>query len=662
MPLLTLLNLSNTRTDTTPARVDTGRDTSTIRLHKNARLLSFSFRPEAGIWADATAVLLGVVMTMCACGYEFGHGDHDSYLPESIHIAFPRLLANDWYTTHTLQYHSAFTWVAAMLMRLHAASPAFLLLYLALVVSLHLAWRSLVAAVGGSRTAYVASVSLWLLIDAGRSLAMYHLLQDSELLAANVASVAVLVGMAFWVRGRAGWAGLALGVAGAFHLNYAIFVIGGWCGLLALQWFFDRTTEPPPGAASGAVTPTRQSLLIGTLCVFGGSLFNIGHALPAVLQQRHGMPFADFLNVYVHFRHPHHYDPRRWSAANWAQFLWTVPPAVILVGIWNRRDPADVPPLQQFARRQLERIYGGIAVVVTFGIVFAGVWFVSATIVQLSLSRFAIYLHLFGCSAAAILICETLPAAAGACSPRLRWAFVAGLCLAVAAEHLGVFTIAYHHLPDHNAAAAYARRWLPAYLGLAATALSPMVIFTLDTARASPWPRRVYPVAAVALLSLLLTKRNAWAGTIGFNDDYPGELQLCRWVRDPNHTPESAIFLTSPADQNFCIQAQRAVVVSYKNPPQLTNELPAWRDRLCDVMGLESVQPLIGVRDVFKAMDQRYESLTVAELHAVATKYGARFVLLHHSLPKFGRNSYVTEFGPPIYIAPGGSLYLYRVD
>ena len=116
------------------------------------------------------AILAGTVVTLLLYGYQFGGSNHTAYLLDAMRQIDPSLLANDWFTTRTLQYHSLFTQLGALLMRLGIIEPAFLVLYLALVVSFHIAWCGLIRAIGGDDAAYLVSVVLYSLCAAGTGL------------------------------------------------------------------------------------------------------------------------------------------------------------------------------------------------------------------------------------------------------------------------------------------------------------------------------------------------------------------------------------------------------------------------------------------------------------------------------------------------------------
>src|SRR5437762_296530 len=93
-------------------------------------------------------LLFGIAVTLTLRGYQFGGGNHCVYLVAPLREVHPELLANDWWTTHTLQYHIAYSKLTAALMRLNILEPAFLVLYLALMVLLHLGWLRIVRSLG----------------------------------------------------------------------------------------------------------------------------------------------------------------------------------------------------------------------------------------------------------------------------------------------------------------------------------------------------------------------------------------------------------------------------------------------------------------------------------------------------------------------------------
>jgi hypothetical protein len=108
--------------------------------------------------------------------------------------------------------------------------------------------------------------------------------------------------------------------------------------------------------------------------------------------------------------------------------------------------------------------------------------------------------------------------------------------------------------------------------------------------------------------------------------DPPSYVELAAWARD--HTPKDAVFLVPPEEQSFRLHARRAIVVNYKNVPQLSAELPEWRDRLQNVLDLPNLMTLPkGMGKTLAAIRDRYAALPPAHLAQTARQYGASYVV-----------------------------------
>ena len=349
-------------------------------------------------------------MTLALSGYRFGESNHAVYLIEALRQNDPTLLANDWWTRSTLQYHFIFNRLSAWLMRSGQIEPAFLGGYLGLAVLLHIAWRRLTLALGGDDGVYLASVILFQLMAAGTGLGMYHFLQDSSLLPSNIANVAMLWAMYFWIRGRVTLTGLCLGLAGLLHLNHALAGIGLWIGLMVAAKFNAPAPSPPyPGERAGVrggtstddrpLTPTLTpaykgegviaTLLLLTLCAPA-----IAPAVKAVLAKTSSLALSEFVALYVRVRHPHHYHPSSWPLALWISFLLPIAVAIPAYRIAARDHPTR-------ERRRAAHTFLLFAAMLLLALLFAGVWYVSEPLIQMSLYRFSIFPKLLSCVVAA---------------------------------------------------------------------------------------------------------------------------------------------------------------------------------------------------------------------------------------------------------------------
>lgn len=115
-------------------------------------------------------------------------------------------------------------------------------------------------------------------------------------------------------------------------------------------------------------------------------------------------------------------------------------------------------------------------------------------------------------------------------------------------------------------------------------------------------------------------------------DDNADYLAMCVWARD--HTPADAVFLVPPQETSFRLHAQRAVVVNFKAVPQLSGELPEWRDRLAATLDMPDVRQLPRRYDrTLTAIADRYASLEPQQLLSAARRYHATYIVTEKELP-----------------------------
>src|SRR5699024_8831996 len=112
--------------------------------------------------------------------------------------------------------------------------------HVALAILLHAAWWRIVRALGGGVAAFVLSEVLFHVSAAGTGAGMYQFLQDGAFLPSNIASIAMLWGIFFWITGRRGTCAALFGVSGLFHLNYAVVAPALWFALATYAWLSER--------------------------------------------------------------------------------------------------------------------------------------------------------------------------------------------------------------------------------------------------------------------------------------------------------------------------------------------------------------------------------------------------------------------------------------
>jgi hypothetical protein len=540
--------------------------------------------------AATLPLLLGIAVTLTLRGYQFGGGNHCVYLVAPLREVHPELLANDWWTTHTLQYHIAYTKLAALLMRVDMVEPAFLVFYLALAVLLHVGWLRIVLSLGLDARTYLLSVLLYYLSAGGTGLGSYQFLQDSSFLPGNVANVAMLWGIAFWIERKSWPAAIAFAIASLFHLNHALIALLFWPAAYLLK--------PRP----------RLGPTLGGLAII--LLFALPNVIPAArtaLAHAPRMPLTDFVNLYVHLRHPHHYDPLAWPAALWLSFLWPVPLALLA---YARAGSAGAVRRAGFA-------FTFFMALQLIALIWAGIVYVSEPLIQMSLFRFSIYPKLLSSVGAAAFLLD--PAILARRSLRF------GLLAVPAVALIALFILRL--VRPSSTASLFVQANLPALL-LFLALLAAGVVFILRSSILHP-PSSIL----VLLLLTLFLAWNHWLGLrIDLQDDADRDYRaVCDWAR--SNTPGDAIFLVPPNEQLFRYHAQRAIVVNFKNVPQLSGEMAEWKQRLEAILD----QPLSQLPRRFDrthgAIAARYDALPAEHLITIARRYGARYLITTRALP-----------------------------
>jgi hypothetical protein len=423
-----------------------------------------------------------------------------------------------------------------------------------------------------------------------------------------------LWGVLYWIEGRVAPAAMALAVASLFHLNHALVALALWLAV----W----TTGP----LRRATPAERLKGVIGFAVV---ALFGLPNVIPAARLALSGapkMPLPDFVDLYVRLRHPHHYDPVSWPPALWLSFLWPLPLAVVAYRRLRGREPV----------RRAALISAFFLALQLLALLFAGIVFVSEPLIQMSLFRFSIYPKLLACVGAAAVLCD----AAFMARRAARYAV-----LAMPLIVLAVVVVMRLSTPG-SAAGAFVRSNLTPLLlfcALLAAAVAYVVVFSNRSA--------TFTGAAVASVVLaLLVGWNRWLGLHVALDaaDDAAYLAVCAFARD--HTPTDAVFLVPPNEQLMRLHGRRAVVVNFKNVPQLATEMREWRDRLEAVLD----RPLSDLPRRFDlahaAMARRYEEVPTERLVAVARRYNARYLLATAPRPTLR----------PVFV--NGRYHLYDLD
>jgi hypothetical protein len=371
--------------------------------------------------------------------------------------------------------------------------------------------------------------------------------------------------------------------------------------------------------------------LIGTTLLLALSAPAVLPAVKSVLAKTASLPLPEFVSLYVRLRHPHHYDPSSWPVALWLTFL--LPLAAVVPA--SRRLTKTAPP-EALARTGDAFVL--FVLMLCLALLGAGIWYVSEPLIQMSLYRFSIYPKLLSCVAAACLVWQSN---AGRSTLRAL-VFVSFLALTLFIAGLNAWR---NHVPIAVLDNAF-----------------PVWLFTLFASvsllrpRVTGWGRPLFAAltSACVIVSLTLSWHKIGLTLDALRGDDAGYLEVCDWAR--RNTPVGAIFLVPPDEQSFRLHGERAIVVNFKNVPQLSGELGEWRHRLEAVLALHDIRtlprPFPRTLDAIRA---RYASLSPQYLREIAGQYRARYVLTL-------RSSDAATFGPAVFSDSGSRYFLYDLD
>ena len=589
------------------------------RLENVTRVLGRAL--DVDVLAGAFALLLGAATTLYVGGYSFGEKNQSVYLLGGYRAADPSFLAHDWLLSGTTFFHSTFGVLTHALVRFGALEVGCLVGYLALVFLAHLAWLKLVLRLGGTQVTYLVSLLLFYASARGIAPGACDLFQDGSFQPSTIASVAMLWGIYHWVGGGILASAACLGLAGLFHVNFAVMGCLLFSTLTAWRWLRGevvgwrtkthrgrRRADAPP-IAPPAPGLARYALGLGIIL-----LMSVPSIVPSALRPpspAQPMPLSEYVDLFVKLRAPHHFDPLSWSAGTWLSFLWPIPLAALAV--------LRAPPTP--ARREASRVFGVTLGVCAVSFVGAGVWFVSEIWIQMFFYRFAIFPKLLTCIGAAYWAGKwTLPARR---QPRL-----ATLVVAAGACAMGLVVLNKMDLLPIDTLHKVTR-------GTRALIFLTGMVLICGCVSAVGDRRLKIPVYAVSLVTVVaqLLASSHWLAYDGWMSPREADyLAVCNWAKDPANTPTDAVFVVPPSEEAFRLRARRAIVVNFKGIPPFTEQLPEWRDRLEDVLDVDDLRALPrGMSPAIEAMRVRYESLPPAHLVDVAKRYGARYVLTARS-------------------------------
>lgn len=549
---------------------------------------------RASAWRWAIVVAAGVLLSL-RFGFNFGIGNHNTYLLHALQRVHPDLLTADWLASSTQDYHPVFTHFAALLLRLDESGWLFALLNVLCItlcaVIVYLIVRELVSDRLAVPTFLLAASFMGVggTYSAGGSYLLSATLQPS-----TVAVMGYLLAVLWFVRERTLASGICLAVAGAFHVNFAVLAVP-WFGLahLLLGWrgCFRRLVFQ--------LAPVCATLALLSPLILGQA------SSPHVEQARY---------IFQHVLAPQHYVP----ATFWTEFV--VYFAWCALGLLAGRSV-----LFTSAKSRLGVLWLSSLLLVTTATLLTTVVFIP-TMSQLYFWRLAPFTVLASqiAACAGLLVFLDNRTASVSALQRVLW---------FAASAIAIWFLFRYHYGEY--------RFLQYGLLIALA-----VVFALEpqlkrfTGHATS-PARVLACGAWVLAAIVpvLTLSSRSSLLRGLPQ---AESELYDWAAT---TPRESVFLIPPQLENFRFNARRAVVVDMKSTPVEPGQLLEWYARLGWVCGQDSVRSGASAAAGYATLDS-------SRVSAIEAKVPIHFVVVSANQPFSG-----TDRWRPVYESPGVRVY-----
>ncbi|GGY44504.1 hypothetical protein GCM10007148_11770 [Parvularcula lutaonensis] len=590
--------------------------------------------------------LLGMFAVLPVLGFQFGIGNQVEQLPLVARILDPEFAAGDFYLDHAMGFGPRiyYAWFLAGLSAILSAPGAVFFLAIlsnfATGVVSYLACRRLL---GASAFAGMFAAALAVL-NSSFALGLAGYVRFDSFQPASLAIPLALFGVLTLFEGKHFQAAAFFAAGSLFHP-----LIGTEIGLMAFG---------SAGLAGWARGGFRPGALFGQgRLILGGIAFLTAvfllWALPGIGDASERLPDAEFFDILISFRAPHHYlllgQPRAYvvSAAVFVAVLgsvmflfwrerrelWSWLPLLILfiatlAACGLSLLMVDVLESRTFATAQLLRL---LILVKWTGFLFFG-WLAAKWVAEEGIIgwAFALTMLLATAETQPIVLGLLLTAAALLNHPRARAVAVASPVIAAGAvaASLALIFIAGSALET--------TRMLVAAAGLL-TAYGIAVRERIGLAEP-------LGIAAAFIAFALVNKHTGWTDFRAFNpvltwaDHEDPEDDIARWARD--NTPEGSIFITPPDMEAFRMLSQRGIVVDYTSIPFSDQGLQEWRSRMRTLYGATGQA---GGFRALRIMRRNYHAIDPVRLRRAMSRYGADFAVLYADTEWDGAVLYANE-------------------
>ncbi|THI83030.1 MAG: hypothetical protein CAF41_015930 [Nitrospira sp. CG24A] len=545
--------------------------------------------PTGDVIAFAIALLVAF-----SFGFSYGNvANQATYLPHALNHLNPDFLAYDWLVQETTPYHARFEWIVWLTYALGSVAWWSAILNLVLATAgIFVIYRVALAYTQQWGLVAFFIVLLFVMIDRTQTVGGSYLFEKG-LQPSAVASVAWLVSILWFLRGRIQLSGVFLALGGLFHANFLILGIGIF-GLAHLAMGRDALVR----RLAGQLVP---SLLI------------LAFDLPLILAMSGGEGSAAARTIFQQIRAPHHYVPETYLMDFWAWSGW------LLAGL-GATLTIDV----RSVRLSTLALLGTIAASVIGATVLTTLVFVPA-ISQLyvwRLAPFGVIISQVAVASFAVRVTGGTLSLFDRNNPAPRVLIALGSMLVLRGylhnyQILSYPTMTILSMSVLTVGLAMLIKYKPSAVGISAS---------------------IFAVAAVGLLFSYLPGRvsAAYNRSTLFSPQILGEEgTLYQWAQ---RSPINSNFLIPPELEEFRLLGARAIVVDWKSTPIKPSELIAWHQRVEEVAGRKVENKDDAVAG--------YRNQSLAQLSQTALRFGANYIVID-------RKYHIAEIGgeDPLFVS-----------
>jgi hypothetical protein len=571
-------------------------------VHPRALLARIKARPRptpVDLLHHAVALVASLAFGL-GYGLNYGVSNQTAYMLGALKMLDSSVLADDWYASHTANYHPAFSFVGWFLLLFSrrgvgvAVGQVLAIAWGALgVYALCRAlWRPLAKLLGAESWARTYALATFLIMTAimtrsGTGSIAVSYIFDNILQPSTLGGLFFTLSIAPFVEGRWLKSGIYFALAGLFHANYLLLGIASFgAAHLALG------TKGLVQRGLSQLAPAAVPLLI---------------LAPMILASASSPDAARAHEILFAIRSPHHYNPRGFERAFYPFAGWQM--LGFGLGGFILRRAGD-------AGKRLGALILGLALVVWIGTFLTTVVYIPK-VAQLFVFRFAPFLELLSqlllvLTAVHLLVRPSLA----------RQVSFTGWTIALIGGVLVAMTKLKRDAPLPLGTGAAVGLGLGIACWLALRASVPLVprlrAFELRARQVALGLVTVLGLGVAALVTLPRAMAYRQHSNI-YNADKGPENELYAWIRAK--TPKNAIFLSPPQMERFRLGAERGIVVDWKGSTYLPSELVAWYVRLEDVSGRK------GFRREADLVNG-YASLDDSRIQTLRQRYGFDYVVV----------------------------------